>query len=83
MEGCNIISKTEKILLHTVNVENGLYPFLKPDKSQSRAQLTKKKISSEDWHSILGHVGVQRLMIATKLCDGIGLVNEDELKMHQ
>ena len=69
------VSKTRNCCI--LSTSKWTLPVSEARKNHARAQLTKKKISSGDWYSILGHVGVQILMIATKLCDGIGLVNKE------
>nr|QCC62380.1 integrase [Digenea simplex] len=74
---------TTNKLLFISNLTNGLYPIPQPVPKIPAAHGSKMIDESIKWHRILGHIGVERLIKAANMLDGIPAINRSTLEKHQ
>lgn len=88
--GCIIKDKFTKEVIHTSVLTDGLYPLPAPSHTTentsgilSSAYVKSKQSDIETWHSILGHIGVERLYRTSSLVDGVPQFTRQEISDHQ
>lgn len=82
-KGCHIRCKENGKLLHTSILTNGLYPLPSPISTSFQANMSNLKPTPQTWHSILGHIGAERLSLASRMIDGMEVIEKVDLKDHQ
>lgn len=80
-QGYRLFEKSNMALLHTSFIKDGLYPF--PAPIQKAPKALKTFSSAKEWHERLGHVGIDRLVRASKLVEGVPQFQRNELTQHQ
>lgn len=71
IQGAYIKFKQTNQMLHTSEVQNGFYPIPVPmSKNYFKASSTNNTEHTIEWHSILAHIGPERISKASLLVDG-------------